>query len=295
MPDQRTRFGVVVGVDESKSSTAAVQWGAREAAIRNVGLTLVHAAAPPAAGSSTVVWNPNRTEALARQADNAHRMIDDAVKAAEDAAGTLQQIHTDVIYSPPVPTLVEMSEQAQMLVVGRRGRSLLTHMLLGSTSTAVLHRAHCPVAVIPDEFDAAMRVTTKPVLVGVGSPSSEPAIAIAFAEASRRGVGLVALHASCGTDPFGVHELEWADAETSAHEALVARLAGWQERYPDVTVRRIPVVDRPARHLLEQAEAAQLVVVGSQGRGRFAGALLGSVSTALVGAARSPVIVARQR
>ena len=183
-----------------------------------------------------------------------------------------------------------------MLVVGRRGRGLLAHVLLGSTSTAMLHHAHCPVAVIPDEFDAAKEVTTTPVLVGVdGSPASELATAIAFDEASRRGVGLVALHASCDIDPFGIHELEWAIAEPRAHEALAERLAGRQERYPDVTVRRVVVIDRPARHLLEQAEAAQLVVVGSRGRGRFAGTLLGSVSTALVGAARTPVIVARQR
>ena len=142
MPDQLTRFGIVVGVDGSKSSTVAVQWGAREAAMRNVGLTLVHVAAPLAAGSSTLIWaGPNPSEALARQAEHAHQLIDDAVKAAKDAAGA-SQIHTDVIYSSPVPTLVEMSEQAQMLVVGRRGRGLLAHVLLGSTSTAMLHHAH---------------------------------------------------------------------------------------------------------------------------------------------------------
>ncbi len=106
---------------------------------------------------------------------------------------------------------------------------------------------------------------------------------------------MVALHASSDSDPFGIRALEWGVAEPRAHEALAERLAGWQERYPDVRVRRVVVFDRPAHHLLEQAETAQLVVVGSHGRGGFAGMLLGSVSTAVVHAASTPVIVARQR
>ena len=73
----------------------------------------------------------------------------------------------------------------------------------------------------------------------------------------------MALRASCDSDPFGIHELEWAVVEPKAHEALAERLAGWQERYPDVRVRRVVVFDRPAHHLIGQAETAQLVVVGT--------------------------------
>jgi len=81
---------------------------------------------------------------------------------------------------------------------------------------------------------------------------------------------------------------------SAAEKTLAERLADLQERYPDVTVHRRVVFDHPARHLLDESESAQLVVVGSHGRDGFAGMLLGSVSTALVHAARVPVIVARQ-
>jgi nucleotide-binding universal stress UspA family protein len=87
--------------------------------------------------------------------------------------------------------------------------------------------------------------------------------------------------------------IEWSALQTHAEEILSERLAGWQERYPDVTVHRAVVYDRPAAHLLDRSERAQLVVVGSHGRGGFAGMLLGSVSTAVAQAARAPVIVAR--
>ena len=295
MPDRSEQLGIVVGVDGSTASTAAVRWAARSAAMRDIGLTIVHACLPVVPESSLVEWTgPTPSEVMRAQEEQVQRLIDDAAKTANDTAGGLH-IQAKAIAAAPVPVLLELSNDAQIVVVGRRGRSSLAGVLLGSVSIALIHRARCPVAVIHDEAPADAASMDAPVLVGIdGSPASELATAIAFDEASWRGVEVVALHAAYDSDPFGIHQLEWADVEPKAHEALAERLAGWEERYPDVRVRRVVVFDRPAHHLIEQAKTAQLVVVGTRGRGEFTGLLLGSVSAALVQATRTPIIVARR-
>jgi nucleotide-binding universal stress UspA family protein len=295
MPDQSEHFGIVVGVDGSTASTAAVRWAARWAAMRNTGLTIVHASPPMVPMSSLVEWmGPTPSEVLRVQEEQARRLIDDAAKTANDTADGLR-LQAKAIAAEPVPALLELSNEAQIVAVGRRGMSSLAGVLLGSVSIAMIHRARCPVAVIHDESPAEAASTDAPVLVGIdGSPASEQATAIAFDEASWRGVELVALHAAYDSDPFGIHQLEWAAVEPKAHKALAERLAGWQERYPDVRVRRVVVFDQPAHHLVEQAKTAQLVVVGTRGHGEFTGLLLGSVSAAVVQATRTPVIIARR-
>jgi len=291
MSARSTHPGVVVGVDGSPSSTMGVRWAAREAAMRNVPLTLVHVSNPPA------VWPaaPIPAELQRQHGEEARKVIADAIKVAEDsvADGNRPEIDSELVVAAPVPTLIDLSKEAHMVVVGCRGQDAVQRTLLGSVSTGLVHHAHCPVAVIHDEAPILLQPSQLPVLVGIdGSPTSELATAIAFDEASFRGVDLVALHAR--TDLDNSLSMEWSPLQSRAAEILAERVAGWQERYPDLTVHRRVVFDRPARHLLDESESAQLVVVGSHGRGGFAGMLLGSVSTAVVHAARIPVIVARR-
>jgi nucleotide-binding universal stress UspA family protein len=136
-------------------------------------------------------------------------------------------------------------------------------------------------------------------VVGVdGSPASEAAIAIAYEEASARGAELVAVHAwteyeLAGVEVLAARGLDWRSIEVEQRERLAERLAGWQEKYPDVPVRRVVGREHAAELLLSHAVDAQLVVVGSRGRGGFVGMLLGSVSQKLIHHATCPLIIAR--
>ena len=283
------QLGIVVAVDGSPASNAAAFWAARDAALRNIPLTVINAVATP-----TTTWPPvPYPESLAvRLEDECKKAIMHAMKIAEDAmpADRKVTIGRELVYSSPAPALIKMSDQAEMIVVGTAGRGLLARGVLGSVSSTVVRHAGCPVAVIRDE---ELPDPQDPVLVGIdGSAVSEHATAIAFDEASRRGVDLIALHAWSDVTTE-VPALDWATVEEEAQRSLAESLAGWRQRYPDVTVHRVVVRDRPARNLIEQAESAQLVVVGSHGRGGLTGMLLGSVSNTLVHSVRVPVIVAK--
>ena len=301
MTSNAMNLGVMVGVDGSSSSRKAVQWAAQEAAMRNVPLTVVHVVTTPSWGPAPWLLS-NAPLPIAAEEDPAleesgRKIIADAIEIAEGSTrrtGRLE-IKSELFFSVPVPTLVDLSKEALLTVVGRRGRHRLRGVSLGSVSTGLIHHAHCPVAVIGGTAQTGSKKSRRPVVVGVdGSPASELATAIAFDEASWRGVDLVAMHAWRDPDLSHGLSLEWSAQQSIACRNLSERLAGWRERYPDVTVHPRVVWDDPAGHLLDEAKSAQLIVVGSHGRGGFAGMVLGSVSTAVAHAARIPVIVARQ-
>lgn len=299
--------GIVVAVDGSPASHAATHWAARSAALRQSSLTIAYVQPVDEVAPWLDFPASLPAEYLAERDRQAQQIVDDALGVVVDAAADTREFPVDslVLAGPKMPALIDLSRHATMLVCGRRGAGTLRGLLLGSTSSALLHHAHCPLAIIHgdvvhdrdrlgDGTDCADRLATGPVAVGIdGSPASERATAIAFDEASRRGVELVAIHTwTDRTDfTFAAHP---GDLATHADEQLAQRLAGWGERYPDVTVRRVLGQGNPAHRLLEESSQAQLLVVGSRGRGGFAGLLLGSVSSAVAQAARIPVIVARQ-
>ena len=289
-----TKNGILVAIDGSAESDAAVRWAAHEAAMRQAPITLMHVVVPVVTS-----WPVPSLQAEFNewQEDNARQVIEGAEKMlrADVGAAAVSDLHSQIEHAYVVPALVSASKDAEMVVVGSRGLGAVGRAVLGSTSGGLLRHAHCPVAVIhADEAQAADR--TSPVLLGIdGTPASEAATALAFEEASRRKVDLVALHAWSDVGVFPVVGMNWQEYEDEGHEVLGERLAGWQEQYPDVHVRRRIVCDRPARWLIDESQQAQLVIVGSHGRGGFPGMLLGSVSTAVAEAAKAPVIVVRDK
>ena len=180
-----------------------------------------------------------------------------------------------------------------MVVVGSRGNGRLSRAVLGSVSAGWCHHAYCPVVVVHGTLEAG--AMQRPILLGVdGSPASEAAIGFAFDEAARRGVGVRALHAWSDVGANTIFGPDWHEFRDDGEELLVERLASWQAQYPDVPVERWIVCDNPAKWLIDEAGEAQLVVVGSHGRGGFAGMLLGSVSTAVAESCDVSVVVVRQ-
>lgn len=294
MAGNTTQHGVLVGVDGSPSSAAAVAWAARDAAMRNLALTLVHIVPRPVSAVAPWPELPLPDNYVRWQDEEAKRVVEEAREIVEDSTGDDGPASVDsmVVDGPAVATLIDLSKDADIIVVGCQGKGALSRALLGSVSTGLVHHAHCPVAVVRAE--GSDQPERAPVLVGVdGSEASERATEIAFDQAARRGVELVALHAWRDVSVLEFAGADFEAMETHAQTTLAERLAGFQERYPDVTVRRMVVFDRPAHQLIEQSSEAQLVVVGSHGRGGFVGMLLGSVSTAVVHAVSTPVIVAR--
>jgi len=221
-----TRSRILVGVDGSSASDAAVRWAAREAAMRSLPLTLLHVVVPSLVSSAE---GPTEDAITQAQLNRARRIVDTSRElVAQLTAGTPLDVHGQVQYAGITPTLVEESTQAWMVVVGSRGRDAVEEHLLGSVSAGLIHHAHCPVAIVHERQSARQEIREEaPVLVAIdGSPASEAATALAFDEAGRRGVPLVALHAWSDVGVFPILGMDPRKYRDEGAEALAERLAG---------------------------------------------------------------------
>ena len=264
MNDQKPRC-VVVGVDGSDAATAAVRWAAEEACRRDIPVRLVTAV-------ETVT--PIRIGATALEPPLVRDMI-----------------VTEVRGGPPVAVLRQESADASVVVVGNRGVGGFAGLLAGSVSVGLAASAACPVVVVRGTVTAG-----GPVVVGIDGSSADDAVAaFAFDAAGARNARLVVAHAwsDATIDEAGWTLLQWDEIEAEQLGILDAQLAGWSEKYPDVEVSRIVEHENAARMLIGRSATAQLVVVGSRGRGAVRGALLGSVGQAVLRHADCPVAVVR--
>ncbi|WP_018503569.1 universal stress protein [Parafrankia discariae] len=136
---------VIVGVDGSGNSVGALRWAAEAAALRRAPLRVVHAL-----GHTDV---PYPELIIAGQSDLLHRAqetLDEIVAKGLAGAG---EIVVDTVVTPEAPSavLLRETENAQLLVVGHRGRGGFAELLLGSVSHQSILHARCPVAVVPGE------------------------------------------------------------------------------------------------------------------------------------------------
>lgn len=287
---------IVVGVDGSSASRDAVRWAAATAAGHNLELHVVHALQLAELYYGGGMAGTGDLFNVVRQ--DADRVVQNAVAVARSVREDLA-ITTDCPVESPGSLLIDLSRDARMVVVGHTGRGGFVGMLVGATASVVAAHAYCPVAVIRGREGTGVVSDVGPVVVGIdGSPTGEQAIETAFAEASSRAVPLIAVHAWSDVtydDTHGTARLikEWKSLEEGEERVLAERLAGWQEKYPAVLVRRELVRDRPRHALLDWSATAQLIVVGSRGRGGIRGMLLGSTSQSLVQHAQCPVLVVR--
>jgi nucleotide-binding universal stress UspA family protein len=282
---------VIAGVDGSAFSRNVVEWAAAEAGRRHCALRLVHTYTLPVTGH----WgfDPVREDLDTVLRGTGKALLADVADAVRGADPALN-VSTVVSRGDAVTVLRRESGHARLTVIGAHGASRVSGLFFGSVALALASANPAPVAVIgPGELVNA----AGPVVVGVdGSPNSDAALAFAFDEAALRQADLIAVHSWYDTVIDGAYSWQtvWLDPGANEKEesaSLSKLLASWREKYPEVVVHQQLVRSRPARALLELSRTAQLVVVGSRGRGGFTGMLLGSTSQALITGSSSPVVI----
>jgi nucleotide-binding universal stress UspA family protein len=280
---------IVVGVDGSEPGYAAVEWAAQEAARRDAPLRIITASAPwlfdvpvdPRAGAVRAWLHEGGADVLARA----------VARAAEVAPGG--DVTVEEVPGGPAEALLREARNAALVVIGSKGVSQVTGLLLGSAVQQVVSHAACPVVVVRGPHP----VVTSEIVVGVDdSATAQAAIGFAFDAASRRRAQLRAVRAWSLPVPTelsdvlapGCHIEQVVQKE---RRQLAESMAGWAEKYPDVEVVQDVVHDSAVKALTDAAARADLLVVGTRGRGGFTGLLLGSVSHAMLHHTHCPIAV----
>ncbi|UNQ37617.1 universal stress protein [Prescottella equi] len=295
--DPETDFAegaVVAAVDGSPSSFDALRWAARLARRRTAALHVVHVLPSPGVylSEAAVLIQAQFTEKLESDSEGMLRRAREVVSAEfADVDSTFAQYP-----GPPAATLLDLSARAGLLVLGATGAGTVGAMLVGSTGQRVANHARCPVLVCRGGAPAA--TDDRPIVVGVdGSELSIRAVGVAYEYAAVLGARLVAVHAwgpARTVQRYGAFRLvDWSAVEAEERALVAESLSGHSAAWPDVPVETVLEQNSAGRTLLEYAGRARFVVVGSRGRSRITGALLGSTSQNLLHHAPCPVMICR--
>jgi nucleotide-binding universal stress UspA family protein len=267
---------VIVGADGSRESLRAVEWAAREAALRGTSLRIV--AVPPLPRRMTVTPATPGTVA-----DVVEQSTSEALAAAAQQAAAQQPglaIETHLVAGAPAEVLAGVAEDAALLVLGSRGAGGFSALVLGSVSRYVATHAPAPVVVAREETMSADRE----IVVGVRDPAqSEAALGFGFEEAALRHARLRAVHA--WSSPVPGH----AEAPAEETSRLESAVAAWQEKFPEVEASVEVVHAHPGRVLAGSSARADLVVLGRHAPGGSRRSGVGSVTHAVLGHAHGPV------
>ena len=278
--------GIVVGVDRSEHSHAAVRWAATRAAATGCPLTLL-----------TVSLADDDLREADRQLlltldDDQQFLRSLTQKVRHDHPGLEVEWRVDV--GAAVPRILEDGAESRLIALGRRGLGTFARLLLGSTSVAVAGRATAPVAVVPDDWDGAEHARGS-VVVGVDAEDvDEQSLRYAFAEAQRLEVDLVAVHGPGISSTLVWDPAVYAEVHdqllSEARERLEAALVTFRAAFPDVTVRTEVQLSHAGDLILQEEPRAQLVVLGRKREGHF-GFAFGSITRGVLHYATVPVVV----
>jgi nucleotide-binding universal stress UspA family protein len=285
----------VVGIDGSDGAMVALDWAVAEAQRRSARLRLLSSYAVPYYGDPGMA-GAYGIEAQVEAIQGEHEgFVTEARQRATQMAPQVV-VESVVTLSSAAAALVDSALDGDVVVVGSSGRSGAVADVIGSVATSVCHRAHVPVVVVPTSWTSKGTAMHK-IVVGVdGSPAAHAALRWAHEEARLAGATLVVVHA---------WHYPYSSARGSASETREAmRLDALRQLEAEVdalgpragdgaSIETRLVEDSPSKAVLDEARDADLVVVGSRGRGGFASLLLGSVSRVVVQHSPCPVAVIR--
>jgi nucleotide-binding universal stress UspA family protein len=289
---------VVVGVDGSAGSLTALRWALHWALGRGAEVAVLAAYSTVTRWSEAEIVDLGALDAVHDDTWARARAAVDAVLDSDNAVRNVP-VSLHVEPGPAAAQLVRHSADADLLVVGSRGRSALRSALLGSVALHTVSAAECPVVVVPLPGRWAEPGADFRVVVGVdGSERSAAALSAALTEAGAGG-SVTAVRAHDLIDPWsGGYGVAGATPQQVQDDALrrMAALLGQllvESAAEHPVVRRLALTGPAGPVLVEQAADADLLVVASRGHGEFRGLVFGSVALHCVVHASCPVLVVR--
>jgi len=284
---------IVVGIDGSEHSGNALEWAVARARLGGEQLELLNAYSLPPDLDFYGYSGPGARQPVDWFSDFSEHVLDAAAARVRELAPDLTCTLTSKV-GHPAHMLAAASEAADAVVVGRRGLGSAASALLGSVSNRLAIQTRCPLVVVGE----GEHPTTGPIVVGVdGSEFGTKALRYAIAEAAVRKTSVRAvaaydlLHPGFQADPELIARMR-ADVEAEAADTVTRALDEAQRTgNPSVSVDDVAVEGRAAEAILGNAKDAQLIVVGSHGKGLVRRVLLGSVSRQVLHDADRPVAV----